>query len=177
MYYDDPYDPNLPNDYDDDTGFQPYCPNDSDVESTVASTVNTATKKKRKLYEDSKSIDKGYFSLKMRIDHKLVKLEYYHTPSNPGAKIRNAITGIYEDFRVGKKEEDLFFKVGTSAKVGNACESHLLFYDSPQQYEQHFGTMLSETIKNKWLAKSTLARELYVKESDEKTRKNEAIIR
>ena len=94
----------------------------------------------------------------------------------PGAKIRNAVTGIYESYYVGKKDEDLYFKVmNTTAKDANS-ESHLLFYDSPEQYEKHFQSELSDALKQNWLQKSSTARSRLIEESNAKYEREQVVI-
>jgi len=52
-----------------------------------------------------------------------------------GSKIRNAVSGAYTNDIVGSAMEDAYYRV--SYTLGS--ESKKLFYDSPTQYEKHFG--------------------------------------
>ena len=72
-----------------------------------------------------------------------------------GTKIRNAVTGAKTPYLVGSSNEDLFFKVrdGSGKK-----ESLLLFYDSPEQYENHHFIILDQNIKETWVNKNMEAR-------------------
>ena len=54
-----------------------------------------------------------------------------------GTKIRNAVTGERYDYKVGSKEQDLFFSVALCTGENGMKESLSLFYDSPEQYENH----------------------------------------
>jgi hypothetical protein len=84
-------------------------------------------------------------------------IEFFITKYYPGIIIRNAITGYYEKERVGKSDEDLFFKVKLS--IGNYLDGHL-YYNSPEEYERHWQTTLPLAIKQTWLEKYTKESEL-----------------
>jgi hypothetical protein len=64
--------------------------------------------------------------------------------------IRNAVSGFkYEGHKVGTLDEDLYFKVAFS--TGEAkFESPTLFYDSPEQFENHLFQELPQSNKEKW---------------------------
>ena len=142
MYYDDPYDPTLENDYDP--------PNDD--HSYASSTVDTYRKKTRKLIEDAKSEDKGYHKITKFVNFKKVEIEMYSDPLIIGRSIRNAITGVRQTgYKMGYFDEYLFFKVGYFAGgKGLKCASPTLFYDSPEQYERHMHCTVSTKIKEQW---------------------------
>jgi hypothetical protein len=124
-------------------------------ETTVASSINTRQKRFRKLGEDYKKIDKGYQKVKVMDGYKMVDIEFYTTNSTPGCAIRDAITGAKNlENRVGSHTEDLFFK--TNWSVGQ--EMYLLFFDSPEQFERHMRTTVSEATKQKWMDKCVAAR-------------------
>ena len=77
-----------------------------------------------------------------------------YTSSDAGTHIRNAETGNYYKYKVGSKEEDLFFKVAlSSGKLNAGNASNILFYDSPEQYEKHLLYDLEDEIKEKWAEK------------------------
>jgi len=184
MSYDDPFDPTLPNDYDDDDDYlmregvaamgDQYA-RDIDEESFAGtSTIGSMTKKQRKLYEDSKSLDKGYGKTFIRVNHRRIPVEYYFTNDNPGSTIRNAVTGIYETGnRFGKKEEDLFFKTS----VSSGSNARFLFYDNPEEFERHFFCTLSDEVKTKWEVKSTNARTQRALESELREERGNVTIR
>ena len=95
-------------------------------------------------------MDKGFVILNPKSK---TPIAYYFTDSNPGSTIRNAVTGIYESGnKFGSVNEDLFFKVGQSSCF--ATGHHILFYDSPEQYEKHFRVTVHDDIKSKWSEKS-----------------------
>ena len=173
MSYDDPFDPTLPNDYDDDDDYimsheiaamgDQYVRNIDDESFAGTSSVGSLTKKQRKLYEDSKKLDKGYGKIFIRSNHRRIPVEYYSTNDNPGSTIRNAITGIYETGnRFGKKEEDLFFKTS----ISSGSHKHFLFYDNPEEFERHFFCTVPEESKLKWEVKALNARTQRVLESE-----------
>ena len=173
MYYDDdPFHPNLPNDYDDDMEGDDFASESGsfhfqnvrrdDAESMSTSSMSTSRRKRKKLFEDEKNIDKGYCKTSVYVGYKKVPVEYYHTNDNPGSVIRNAVTGIFETgYKVGKWQEDLFFKVGKLNGPGR----HVLFYDSPEQYERHFFLTVDPAIKEQWESKALYARQRRVQES------------
>ena len=124
-------------------------------ETTIASTVDTRRKRFRQLGDDYKKMDKGYQKIKVLDGYKLVDVEFYTTTASPGVPIRDAITGAKNtENRVGSHTEDVFFK--TNWSVGQ--EMHLMFFDSPEQFERHMRTTVSEATKQKWMEKCVAAR-------------------
>lgn len=79
--------------------------------------------------------------------------------SQIGSKIRNAVTGQYTPYLVGSKNEDLFFTVTDSCGLYGRKEPLFLFYDTPEQYENHQFIILNQKIKEKWNQKNILARQ------------------
>jgi len=124
-------------------------------------TVETYRKSQRKNMDEYKKIDKGYRKISFLKSGKTIDIEYYQTFSTPGTMIRDAITGArYNEFRVGSKEEDQFFKVRLA--VGNADnDSMLLFYDSPEVYEGHMHATVSAQMKEEWRNKCAISRKAY----------------
>jgi hypothetical protein len=158
MYYDDPYDPNLKNDYED----VPYHTNytedlDNDTETA---TVTSRALKNRKLIEEAKLKDKGYCKLQRlgiytNKPYSTINIEIYSGSDNPGTPIRDAITGHrYNKYKVGSKDENLFFKVGLVTGEKGLRENRLFFFDNPEQYERHLQCVLDAKIKNDWLEKN-----------------------
>lgn len=86
-----------------------------------------------------------------------IPIEFYMTKYYPGLSIRDAVTGNYEKTKVGKSDEDLYFKVKVS--VGQDTPGSL-FYNSPEEFERHWHTEVSVEIKQKWLDKYTEAYDL-----------------
>ena len=107
--------------------------------------------------QEFKSLDKGYNKiykggvvLGRNGKYKKKKVEFY-TSGDRGTRIRDAITGIYYNDKVGSFNEDKFFKVSLATGQCNSKNgSHMLFYKTPQQYMAHFATQLSEDMIHKW---------------------------
>ena len=80
--------------------------------------------------------------------------EFYETFLFPKTTIRNAITGErYNGFHVGTYNENLFFKViDATAPVKNK-DPYILFYENPEQWENHTNQICSEQIKKTWNTK------------------------
>jgi hypothetical protein len=123
-------------------------------------TLETYRKNQRKNMDEYKMIDKGFRKITILNKGKPVEVEYYQTLSTPGIMIRDAITGArYKEYRVGSKEEDLFFKVRLA--IGKSdIDSMLLFYDSPEVYEGHMRTIVSHQRKETWRNKHAIANKL-----------------
>ena len=144
MYYDDPYNPTLENDYD-------------EPESVISDsmTVDSRTKKYKKLMEDLKNEDKGYCKIKRN----RVNVELYAGSTCPGSKIRDAVTGAkINHYKVGTKDEYLFFKVGIVTGEKGLRGNSLFFFDSPDQYEKHTKCLVDNSIKNKWAERNMAER-------------------
>lgn len=78
-------------------------------------------------------------------------VRFFTTRHTPGSRIRNAITGNIEHARVGSYEEHQYFKVGLSTgELGPDAYGTHLYYDTPDQYERHFGFRLSPEVVAKW---------------------------
>ena len=74
--------------------------------------------------------------------------------------IRNAVSGFrYEGHKVGSNEEHLYFKVKMATfEFGQGVEGPTLFYDDPEQYENHLFETVSQDIKEKWHKKFLAAK-------------------
>jgi len=113
---------------------------------------------KNKEINNIKSYDSGYgfvYLQKVLPNGKIknVKVDCYAS-SDAGTYIRNAETGNFYKYKVGSKEENLFFKIAMSngeLKTKNGL--NILFYDSPEQFENHLMKELSQDIKTCWLEK------------------------
>jgi hypothetical protein len=75
-------------------------------------------------------------------------VDCYSTPYS-NSKIRDAISGEYTKYTVGKKEESLFFKVVNATGSCRDGPIHL-YYFSPDQYEQHNKCVVDEHVKTRW---------------------------
>lgn len=132
-------------------------------------------KSNKKIFEDLKKEDKGFYSWNVKITGsvKPVKVEAYSS-GDLGSRIRDAITGDrYRDYKVGSKYEDLFFKTKLKSKDFAGRETPTLFYSSPEQYEKHAKEFLGSETKEKWIVKkmaadASLRREM--EKNEERTR-------
>lgn len=71
-----------------------------------------------------------------------------------GTSIINAVTGNKYNIKVGSAEENLFFKVTDSTGFNGRNEPLMLYYDSPEQYENHYFTNVSQEAKKQWIQRS-----------------------
>ena len=122
------------------------------------SSITSVEKQRNKVKDNMKRLDPGYFTLyrnrySEKIDKiRLRKIELYRSSRSPNHRIRNAVTGIYENLRVGKFESNLMFKVVLATGETGPDPEHL-YFDSPEQYERHFKIEVSNTIKSEWQQK------------------------
>jgi hypothetical protein len=89
--------------------------------------------------------------------YKSIVVELYGS-GQTDSRIRNAVTGKRCSYLVGSEAENLFFKVKDSTGRKGRKYPLVLFYDSPEQYENHHFTSVSQQIKNKWQEKQLDAR-------------------
>ena len=66
-----------------------------------------------------------------------------------GSNIRDAVTGMYYNYKIGSKDEERFFSVvdctGTKSK-----SSLLFFYQSPKHYESVNNTSVNYDTHHRW---------------------------
>ena len=123
----------------------------SDEDSSINS-FSTDAKKHLKVLNDMKRLDPGFFEIYRKINNKRRKIELYRTSFSPNRKIRNAVTGFYENILVGKYESNLLFKVILATGETGSNPEHL-YFDSPNQYENHFKIEVSDNSKREWQQK------------------------
>lgn len=153
QYEDDAFHPSN-NDFDD---FQNVGLSDDFSESMSFTTVNSNRKKTKK--DDIKNQDKGYHNIKIPYGCKQIEIDVYSTPVTPGKPIRDAVTGSrMSKHLVGSQDENLYFKVALATGQLKNTEGHVLFYDSPEQFERHMRIKVSQEIKQKWSDKCIEAR-------------------
>lgn len=110
---------------------------------------------KKDIFEELKKSDKGYYSWSTRVQgaRKPYKIEAYSS-GDVGSRIRDPVTGDrYRNYLVGSKNEDLFFKVKMSTGEFGGRDGPTLFYSSPEEYEKHTKSFLSQETKDRWFAK------------------------
>lgn len=86
-----------------------------------------------------------------KIKNKRIKV---FTSSGCGSNIRDAETGEHYSNKVGSRDEDLFFKVSiATGECNSANGSNVLFYCSPQHYENHLHSEVDHDTIASWEAK------------------------
>jgi hypothetical protein len=73
-----------------------------------------------------------------------------HGSGNIGSRIKNAVSGHHTSVIVGSKDEGMFFAVSDCSGYNGRREPLNLYYDSPEQYENHFFVNLDSSIKEEW---------------------------
>jgi hypothetical protein len=135
-----------------------YSANENDVELHFNKDALTEVKNSDKYYE------KYVLPVnKVWVDGKFYKtrtIEKYGS-GQVGSRIRNAVTGSRTSSLVGSVDEDLFFKVSDTYGRNGRREPLMLFYDSPEQYENHTFTLLDERVKESWHKKMLEVRKRY----------------
>ena len=106
-----------------------------------------------------KTLDKDYacvyrYNYNLNGKKVLTKIDLYAS-GDMGSNIRNAATGQYYKYKVGTIDEEKLFKIkiSTGEVKTKSCNS-LLFFDSPEQYESHLLSEISDEIKEKWRSNS-----------------------
>jgi hypothetical protein len=127
--------------------------------------LTSNNKNRNKVLQEVKKTDTKYYKYNKVVGMKWQDGKYYDKviielfgSGDTGTKIRNAVTGAKTSYLVGSSNEDLFFKIRDSTGNKGRQESLLLFYDSPEQYENHNFLMLDQNIKEAWLNKNLEAR-------------------
>jgi|LauGreDrversion4_2_1035121.scaffolds.fasta_scaffold423860_1 hypothetical protein len=153
---------------DDDLSFIPHeaTPSELDVTSEYMNEYAEVRGQKKSrvhsVYMPVRSIDSNRFKLPAHvIASGFVKVNFYDSGHNQGAYIYHAMTGQRSNYRLGQRQQDLFFKVADATHSTDAGP-HTLFYNSPEEYERHFLTVLPEQIKNKWHEKYMVAKKEFM---------------
>lgn len=125
---------------------------DTESIATKSTMLPENIKLQKKMMEEVKKADKGYTKIYRQMDGKNKSIEIYATDLTPGNRIRGAIGGSYfSNFKVGSKDEDIFYKVALC--TGECRENCVFFFDTPEQYERHMCTTISQSEKEEWYAK------------------------
>jgi hypothetical protein len=123
--------------------------------------TNPNIRARRKELAEAKRLDPGYNKLYRTstkvVDGEKIKkrvaIELYTCSDTPGRMIRSAIGGSYHsNYRVGKTDEYIFFKVGMCTGECRG-ESNTMYFDTPEQYEKTFNLELSQDVKENWYAR------------------------
>ena len=116
---------------------------------------------------DLKKMDKNFYRINRKINLNWVDGKYYNKVTIEmyvsNKYIRNAVTGIRYEDKVGSIYEDLYFKTALrNGEIGK--EKGLLFYDSPEQFEKHQYMLVDTKVKERWNNKNLAMRLSLVKE-------------
>jgi hypothetical protein len=87
--------------------------------------------------------------------YKTVKINMYGS-GDYGSYIRNAVTGIYTNVRVGSKSELLYYGVVDCTGLDKINGPVHLYYDTPSQYEAHQFVTVDASVKDDWLRRVNL---------------------
>lgn len=121
---------------------------------TEIDNLSSDSSHRRKMYDDTVQVDKGYHKIFRQINGKKTKIAFYETNMTPGNMIRDAITGVrYSEYRVGSSSEDLFYTTCYSIGDTGKRDPCILYFDSPHEYENHFYTRISDKEIQRWTAK------------------------
>lgn len=123
------------------------------------------TNNKRIPFVETKTSDTKYDKYVKELKMKWTDGKFYdkviielYGSGDTGTRIKNAVTGSKTPYLVGSSNEDLFFKVVDATGNGGRKDSLILFYDSPEQYENHQFITLDQCVKESWLNKNLMAR-------------------
>jgi len=140
----------------------------SDVSIEETSSIDTEIRDRRKMNELYKRMDKDYYSFKRNVVSedgiRSEKVQVYSSPLLTNGFIRNAVTGIRMEHRVGSKYDDLYFRamdVDPKNHTPLNSDPRKLFYDNPEQCERHLQVTIPKNVKETWLEKNLRARSMY----------------
>jgi len=134
-------------------------------------------KKIQKELEELNKGDKNYFKLKRQpyeFSGKTVTVGVFGS-GDVGSSIRDAVTGTRYKHKVGSRYEDLYFSVRLA--TGEAGKnSPTLFFESPEQYEQHLFVEIDDNAKREWYMKNRVARQNLIAEEESREKKQRTFI-
>lgn len=135
-------------------------------EDTLDSAVNDESSVEFKLRQKEavnaiRRLDKNYEKYSIPFNGTWTDGKYYKniTIENYGSGlsgnlIRNAVTGARYNISVGSTDGDILFKVSESTGRNGRKESLMLYYDSPEQFENHHFITVSPEVKKNWHKRS-----------------------
>jgi hypothetical protein len=143
MFYEDHFDPTVDND---------------------VTPIDLNPQKKRSTGE-TRNVDKKYEKYTIPVNkvwrdgrfYKTVTIEDYGS-GQTGSNIRNAVTSQRYPYLIGSVNEDLFFRVVEATGLNGRNEPLRLYYDTPEQYENHHFVTVNQNVKEQWYEKSLAAR-------------------
>lgn len=112
---------------------------------------------KLKLSNSGQPMDKYRVKIGKCINSKWTDGKYYknveidaHGSGFIGSPIKNAVSGSRTGALVGSKEEGMYFKVMDCSGHNGRQEPLNFYYDTPEQYENHFFIHLKQCEKDDW---------------------------
>jgi len=156
----------------------PFFEDDDDDETNNVENQSLSSEKHNNLYyRDKRHIVKnGIHTVKRKFDDKIKNIRFFDTSFTPGAPIRHAITGLTYGGRVGRLDENDFFKViFATGEIGR--NSMALFYDTPKEFEYHFGVKVKADVYRKWNEKQKQEKTQKIDEVDFDTTQNRIYIK
>jgi hypothetical protein len=113
--------------------------------------------RQEKTADSIKRLDRYYEKYSIPFNGTWTDGKYYKriTIENYGSRLsrtfaRNAVTGVRYNICVGSADEDILFKVCEATGRNGRKDPLMLYYDSPEQYENHQFTSVSSDIKQMW---------------------------
>jgi len=79
-----------------------------------------------------------------------------------GSYIKNAVTGVYTNHRVGTEAESLYFLVADCTGMDKLNGPVHLYYNSPSEYEKHQFTSVDQAKKDEWFNRVNLLKDKYM---------------
>ena len=119
-----------------------------DIES-INSDTSVIRLSKEQAIQMKKLSDPDFHAVKRQIGNKTKTIEMYSTNTTPGRRIRDPVSGVRFNERVGTKAEKQFFKIHITS-FGDGTEPIILFYSSPEAYERHQRTKMNNAVKLAW---------------------------
>ena len=128
-----------------DNNYDDYDDYDDNNSTSVVSNKSNSNRKTYKKYSKSNRVE-----TKIRSNSGPGSEFNYFMQDRQGRNIINALTGFIYPFKVGSKEEKQFWRVMIPYYKDGSWEGVKLFYDSPEQFENHKGITLDNYVKQKW---------------------------
>jgi hypothetical protein len=132
--------------YEDD--YYSCCSEESDYNLAYNKIMAAEFKKSDKNYQRYTIRVPEYYNSKGKLTSNAVIEDY--GSGIQGTLVRNAVTGYKYNIVVGSSNEDILFKVIESSGRNKRRDPLMLYYDSPEQYENHHRTTVSTEVKQKW---------------------------
>jgi hypothetical protein len=122
---------------------------DSDSDSETFFSEVSIQKRAKRIQEEYKMSDPGFCRFYLRPGNKK-KVECYKTSNMNGALIRDAVTGIRYNHRVGTGDEQLYYKVSFACQGGSNRDGWHLYYENPERMQQHLKTKIKPEMSLFW---------------------------